>query len=166
MPKDVNLCSSGNNSPLESVSSVIVLNLYNVKIFPFNPGRFCLNMTGEPNLSRTKTAVINNMGDRTINANNAQQKSCGLFIHFSYTPCLCKTIMPCCFLFIFLKKTTPAHITPTITDITNFPFILSLPAKFFIFLSSNLYTVVPLLEVLNLLTPFYIWLNIYLNAPC
>ena len=82
-PNLVSLSSSGRKLPFPSFLSVIVRNLYNVNIFPLNPGLSCLKITGVPNFILTKIAVIKITGDKTINAIKAQIQSCGRFIYFS-----------------------------------------------------------------------------------
>ena len=84
LPNEVSLTSSGNRFPSLSFSSVIVLNLYNLNIFSFLPGLSCVNKTGDPNFILTRIAVIIIIGDKTIIANNAHKKSCGLFINLLY----------------------------------------------------------------------------------
>ncbi|GAE95220.1 hypothetical protein JCM21714_4435 [Gracilibacillus boraciitolerans JCM 21714] len=81
LPNFVNLALSGSNSPLTSLSSVIVLNLYIIKISSFSPGLFCLNRTELPNFVLTRIATTRSIGLRTIIAINDSMKSIGLFIH-------------------------------------------------------------------------------------
>ena len=83
-PNLVSLISSGNKLPCSSLASVIVLNLYNVKIFSFNPGLFCLKMTGAPSFILTNNATISKTGLRIIIANNDKIKSSNLLIYFRY----------------------------------------------------------------------------------
>lgn len=82
-PNFVSLTLSGNNSPLVSRASVIVLNLYKVKIFSFFPGLSCLKITGLPSFIFTNPAVTNSTGLNTIIPPKAHTKSNGLLTHTS-----------------------------------------------------------------------------------
>ena len=84
LPNLVNLIESESNSPFSSFSSVIVRNLYILKIFSFKPGRSCLNNIGLPSLNRTSIATINNNGDNAIIAISDNTKSINLLKYFLY----------------------------------------------------------------------------------
>jgi hypothetical protein len=85
LPKLVSRTLSGNSSPFSSLSSVIVLNLYIVKIFSLSPGLCCLKITGLPNLILTSKAITMNIGLRTIIAIKDRRKSRGLLKYLLYT---------------------------------------------------------------------------------
>ena len=67
LPIEVILSQSGSRQPSASRALVIVLNLYIQKDLPCSPGRICLKNTGEPILTRTKTAMINIKKDNKKN---------------------------------------------------------------------------------------------------
>ena len=83
LPKFVRRSSSGNKLPASSRLSVIVRNLYILNILPFNPGRCCLKITGEPSLILTSTAIKTKTGDKTMIAMTERIRSCRRFMYFS-----------------------------------------------------------------------------------
>ena len=84
LPNLVNLSLSDNNSPNLSFLSIIVLNLYIVNIFSFNPGLCCLNIIGLPSLTLTNIATISITGPNIISAIKDNMKSKILLIYFLY----------------------------------------------------------------------------------
>ena len=83
LPKGGKRWSSGSSSPFSSRWSVMLRNLYRRKTFPPLPGRGCRKITGLPNLTRTRSAVISRTGDRTISASRERVKSKSRLMYFS-----------------------------------------------------------------------------------
>ena len=82
-PKAVSVISSGSSSPCSSGASVMVRNLYSLKIFSSFPGLGCTNKTGEPNLKRTNTATRRYSQTKTSSAAKAQTISSTRFMYRS-----------------------------------------------------------------------------------
>ena len=76
LPTLVSRCSSGNKSPEASRSSVIVLNLITLNIFPFFPGRSCRKNVPAPLLAKcSQRAITASIGQMTANTQSAMIKS-------------------------------------------------------------------------------------------
>lgn len=83
-PSGVKRFSSGSIFPRSSFASVMVLNLYMVNSFPFNPGLACLNIIGGPIVSNIKNAITSIKGDNKSKPISAAEKSNILFnIYFT-----------------------------------------------------------------------------------
>lgn len=75
LPTFVSRNSSGRGTPSASHSSVIVLNLITLKIFPFNPGRSCVKKAPAPLLAKwRKTATMTISHPMSNRANRAPLK--------------------------------------------------------------------------------------------
>lgn len=85
-PNFVNRWSSGRRFPFSSLASVIVLNLYRLKIRSSFPGRGCLKITGLPSLIRTRIVIMMYNHQNTITAAKPQRMSSSLLKYLSYKP--------------------------------------------------------------------------------
>ena len=89
LPKAVSRSSSGRRLPAASFLSVIVRNLYMLKIFSLpvfgsmRPGRGCRKITGEPIFTRTSTARIRYSQLSSTTVSSARRRSSRRFITFS-----------------------------------------------------------------------------------
>src|SRR5699024_12089798 len=86
LPNLLILSLSDKSSPSSSLSLVIVLNLYIVKISSYRPGLLCLNNIGLPSLNLTSITTTSNTGESTIIATKDNIISINLFKYFLYTP--------------------------------------------------------------------------------
>ena len=76
----VNRSASGNRFPSASRSSVMVLNLTTLNIFPFLPGRSCKKKAPAPLLAKCSQMVMtSSIGHRIANVRSERMKSITLF---------------------------------------------------------------------------------------
>ena len=83
-PNLVSLSLSGRRFPSASRLSVIVRNLYIVKIFSCSPGRSCLKKIGLPSLLRTRIHSTRRSGLSTTRIVSDSRISSSRFIYFAY----------------------------------------------------------------------------------
>ena len=78
------LSASGSKFPLSSRLSVILRNLYILKIFPCSPGRSWQKRIGEPSFKRTRRATKSDSGEKRRSAEEERRTSRRRLMYLGY----------------------------------------------------------------------------------